>query len=130
MNLRQQVTEVLKAVPDAGGLVAILGGRCVPPLTDYFLRPIPEDWNAPPPPESVGGMTLLPAFTTGDWAAVYCIDEATGGVFAIDPEAPWPPRQVFPSCREFSEYVARVAGESQPDDVREQLRQVLRGTEC
>jgi hypothetical protein len=121
MTLRQRVTESFRRIPDAGGLVEIFDGRQAPPLTDYLLRPIPEDWNAPPPPESVGGMMLLPAFTTGDWHSVYCIDEVTGRIFAIDPEAPWPPRQVFESCREFISYLIRVAGENHSHEVSEQL---------
>jgi hypothetical protein len=126
MTLRQQVMELLKGMPDAGGLVEILGGRQVPPLTDYLLRPIPDGWNAPPPPELVDGMKLLPAFTTGDWHSVYCIDAVTGRVYNIDPETPWPPRQVFASCRDFSSYMFRVAGDAQSDEVKGQLREVLR----
>lgn len=125
MSVLQQVTELLKGLPDAGGLLEILGGHQLPPLTDYF-RPIPDGWNSPPPPASVGGMTLLPIFTTDDWVSVYCIDGATGHVYAIDPEAPWPPRQVFASCGDFCSYIFRIVGDTQSDEVKSQLRKLLR----
>jgi hypothetical protein len=129
MTLRQKVTEVFKGIQDAGVLVEILEGREIPPLTDYLLQPIPETWNAPPPPELVNGMTLLPAFTTGDWNAIYCIDEGSGQVFNINPETPWPPAQVFASCREFTMHLFRVVSENQTGEVKSKLQELMRVAE-
>jgi hypothetical protein len=126
MTLRQQVTELLKGIPEAGGLVEILGGRQMPPLTDYRLRPISEGWNAPPPPELVDGMKLLPAFTTGDWFTVYCIEENTGRFFAIDPECPWPPSQVFASCGDFLMHLLLIVRENESEDATSKVREFLR----
>lgn len=100
MTLRQKVTAALNGMPGAGVLVDVYEGRNVAPLSDYYLRPIPEGWTAPPP-ALVNGLKLLPVFTNDDWFTIYCIEEETGRFFAIDPEAPWPPTEEFTSCREF-----------------------------
>ena len=111
MTLRQQVTEVLTGLPGSGVLVAIHEGRDVPPLTDYYLRPIPEGWTAPLP-ALVNGLTLLPVFTNDDLFTIYCIEEETGRFFAIDPESAWPPAQVFASCGDFLMGLFRIVGKT------------------
>jgi hypothetical protein len=40
MTVRQQVTELLTAMPGSRVLIDIHEGREVPPLADYYLRPI------------------------------------------------------------------------------------------
>ena len=124
MMLRQQVTEVLTGMPGSGVLVDIHEGRYVPPLTDSYLRPIPAGWAAPPP-ALVNGLTLLPAFTNDDCFTIFCIEEETGRFFAIDPEAPWPPAQVFASCGDFLLHFLRVVRENQSDEVAGRLWALL-----
>jgi hypothetical protein len=128
MSLRQQVTEVLTRMPGAALLLDIHEGRDVWPLTDYYLRPVPEGWTAPPP-ALVSGLTLLPAFTNDDWFTIYCIEAETGRFFALDPEAPWPPAQVFASCHAFLMHFFRIVSENQPQEGARRLRELLRLTQ-
>jgi len=124
MTLRQQITEALKRILDAGVLVEIHEGRAVPPLTDYFLQAIPADWNAPPP-EYVDGRMLIPIFKNADCYTIYFIEPDSGRFLAIDPENPWPPTMVFESCRDFKRHIFRVATANKSDDVKKWLREEL-----
>lgn len=123
--LRQQVLELLNQLPDAGILREIHEGREVPPLTDYHLLAMPDNWNAPPPTEYVGGRTLIPVFKGGDTYTIYCIDPATNEFLALDVEAPWPPVVTFASCREFKEHIFRIVSEEKSEQAKSTLRELL-----
>ena len=125
MNIRQQASELLRSLPDSGVLIDIHEGRVIPCLTDYYLQPLPEEWNSPPPLDLVGGRTLIPAFKDGDSYSIYCIEPQTGRIFDIDIEAPWPPDRVFESCLDFKTYLFQIVTEEKPDEVKNQLRAFL-----
>ena len=80
---------------------AIHAGDSVPLLTDYFVRRIPDEWNAPVPPEIVDGRTLTPLFVGCDSYAIYCVDENSHEIVEIDPEEPWPPTNLYPDWNGF-----------------------------
>lgn len=58
-----------------------------------------------------------------------CIEVETGRFFALDPEAPWPPAQVFASCGEFLMHLFRMVNENQPHEAASRLRELLQLTE-
>ena len=122
MNIRQEASALLNRIPDVGVLLEIHEGHAFPPLTEYHLQPVPESWNAPPPPDMVGGRRLVPVFKDGDSYTVYCIDAATGQFIAIDVEEPWPPEKEFSSCAEFKNYLFGLAAESRTEQVKGELR--------
>jgi hypothetical protein len=112
VSIRERVRELLCSLPNSTILVDIFDGHEVPPLTtDYYLRPVPGEWVGPPP-ESVNGLKLLPVFTNNDCFTIYCIEDETGRLFAIDPEAPWPPVHEFGSCGDFLMYFYRIVQEN------------------
>ncbi len=81
--------------------LAIHAGEMVPPLTDYFVRRIPDQWNSPVPAELVDGRDLTPLFIGCDSYAIYCVDNSTHEIIEIDPEDPWPPSAVHPDWKSF-----------------------------
>lgn len=126
MTTHDRVTALLGRMPDSKILLDIHEGREVPPLTtDFYLRPVPEDWTGPPP-EVVNGMLLLPVFTNNDWFTIYCIEEETGRLFAIDPESPWPPSEEFATCGDLMLYFLRLMKENRSEEVACQLETLLR----
>jgi hypothetical protein len=128
MTYRQRVSETLKGMPGAELLADVHEGRDVPPLSGYYLNPISDEWEAVPP-EMVDGLTLLPVFATDDLVTIYCVEAATGRVFAIDPESPWPPRQIFASGRDLVLDFVGIARGNQQEEFATQLEELLRRSE-
>lgn len=125
MNIRQAVSDLLHQMPDAGILLDIHEGRVVPLLTDYYLQPVTESWNSPPPPDSVDGRHLVPAFVDGDFYMVYCIEPASGRFLAIDVEETWPPKESFASCTELKKYLFWLATANETEPAKRDLQALL-----
>ena len=104
---------------------AIHKDEAVPLLTDYFVRRIPDEWNAPPPPELVDGRQLVPLFVGCDSYAIYCVDDHTREIVEIDPEAPWPPTNLYPNWDSFLVGLYSTMSADKTDSEKETLRELL-----
>jgi hypothetical protein len=96
----------------------VYAGEMRPPLTDYYLQPVPAEWSASPPRELVGNNVLVPVFCDADGYTIYCIDRDTLRVLAIDVEEPWPPLETYDSWSDVMDGFLRVFSENHPEAVQ------------
>ena len=94
----------------------IASGLPRPPLTDYRLQPIPEEWDPVVPPDLVAGNQIVP-FAWDHSYAIFCIDTKTSQILLIDFEEPWPPTRTFETWQSFAADLVQQFVENEPESV-------------
>jgi len=115
--MNEETSELLQRSKAPRVLLDIACGALRPPLTDYDILPVPEDWAVALPSELVAGHELMPVFCDADKYTLYCVDRHSLEILKVDIEEPWPPLETYRSWQELAESLVEGFQENQPSMV-------------
>lgn len=115
--MRQQIIDLLNQMKTPSVFMEIAAGALYPPVTDYYLKPMPVEGSFPLPLDLVDGHDIVPVLSDHDMYSIYCIDRDTLEIIVIDIEEPWPPINKYCSWRDLAADIIRIFEENDPQAV-------------